>query len=65
MTGCAQSLLMLPHLKWKDSKQHKHIKSGREEVILITLPSTTVHKTLSTLTSLVEKVPNQEADAVM
>jgi len=53
-------------LNWeKERKNTNTLKSVKEEVILTILPFTTVHKTVWIFTSLVERVPNQEADAVM
>ena len=64
---------MLPQQKWtslpytveKKREEPTHIKSCEEEGILTILPFTIVHNTVGTFTSLVEMVPNQEADAVM
>ena len=49
----------------KDREESTQIANGEEEGILTRLPFTTVHKTVWTFTSLVEMVPNQEADAAM
>jgi hypothetical protein len=51
--------------KGKEREEHKYIENGEEETILTILPFTTVHKTVWTFTSLVEKVQNQEVGAVM